>query len=742
MGLEFGYHLGLPSALPGLPLAPLVPGYRELLDRQRALGLRHLGEALVARGGRLRVLDGVYLPRAPRGWRRLDGDTLRRLQGSGSGDGALLRRLETLHDRDPQALRRVLLYQLTELLQDDPDGARAETAVALGVDPDEAAALVYAARARRRLNRDQRGAAEGLEDAWRDGRLRGAVRLAALLPADGGQDPPLARRLRRIAARERETAQVLDRARLLDGAGDTEGAGEHYLRAVRLASDSGRALRGLVGAHLPAEGAPERLTARLAPDAVELSWDTALAQRVPDSWRVIRLTCTPGRSPIVAGIPARGTTRAGSARDASPPFGSEVRYAVLPLRGGRADAPPLVSAPLRVMPEVTGLVLTDGPERLEAAWHEPPRAAGVTVTLTDSEGREVDAGTPSAGFTARGLAPGAYRVRIRCHYRAGNGRDVASPGVEASGTVRVWPRPVLALTAEPHGGGVRFGWTGGAGATVRLVEWTGAPPAPGTELPAVSAASPAPLDWPRTGEVSFPPPGTTTRVVALAVLGDRAVAGPDVLVDAPHPVTGLTVERTDEGLARIGLDWPDGAGQVTVAVTQDGRHAEHRVTRSVFVREGLYVPVARSGARVAATPVTTVPDAVVVPLGRAETVLPSEVIVAYGIIPGPRRPLRRKPATVRVTLRAPDDEPASGLPEFVLVARSGDSRSPVRPRDPGDGTVVLRLSGAELRRAGTVERALQPAGCPPPYALRGFLLGGRAASVRLQEPSPAHLVVR
>lgn len=61
------------------------------------------------------------------------------------------------------------------------------------------------------------------------------------------------------------------------------------------------------------------------------------------------------------------------------------------------------------------------------------------------------------------------------------------------------------------------------------------------------------------------------------------------------------------------------------------------------------------------------------------------------------------------------------------------------------------MTGAELTAAaagtgtgtGTVERPIDTAVAPGrPYALRGFLLGGAAASVRLEEPPLLSLVVR
>ncbi|MEU7136548.1 hypothetical protein [Streptomyces sp. NPDC046261] len=741
MGLEFGHRLGLSRALTAVPLSPLVGCYQELVARQHALGLRHIGEAMVAPGGRLRVLDGVYVSRAPRGWRRVDGATLRQSATGDPAAGELLLRLAELHDRDRLALRRVLLYQLTELLQGQPPGGRDALAVSLGVEPGEVPALVHAAGARRRPDPTEQAAAEGLQDAWERRRLGQAARLAAQLPPDGGEDPFLAKRLRQIAALVKETDDSLAAAHRLERQGDVEGAAGRYLHVARLAADSGRALRGLVRTHRPAKGAPGPLAVELlAADSVRLSWaDDADVT----AWRIIRLDrSTDRRAPSVTEV--RGRATGGSAQDPRPPLGAEVRYAAFPLREGFVGGPPRVSAPLLVAPDVSGLRLADGRERVTATWTRPPESFGVRAVMTGPDGSDREIETVDGGFTAPGLRTGTYRVRVRCRYRTADGREVESPGVEERVTVHPWPSPVAGLVATAQDGGVRFSWTGGEDGEVRLVEWPGDAPPPGSELGAAISALPTPLAWPQAAApgVLVPPAGAVVRVTAVAVRGERAVAGPGIRVEAPHPVTALAAERTAGGLARITFAWPADAGQVTVSVEQDGHRAEHRVARSVFLREGLSLPVGPSAARLTATAVPRTTDATVVPPPAAATELPADVTVAYRVVAGSRRPLRRRPATVQISLSSPAGEVAAELPEFVLVARPGTGSPPIRPRDPADGTTVLRLSGEELRRAGRVEREIAPGSCRPPYALRGFLLGGQAASVRLEEPSPATLVVR
>ncbi|WP_275462478.1 hypothetical protein [Streptomyces noursei] len=646
--------------------------------------------------------------------------------------------LEDLHGQNPLSLRQVLLYQLIEILQNHPQGGRAATVVSLGIDPDEAAALVEAARVRLRLTPRQRTAAEEMEDHWKHGRLRRAARLAAELPLDGGQDPLLARRLACIAARIRETNVALDAARRFERAGNAEAAADRYLRAARLAGDCSRATRGLVRTHRPAEGTPGALSVNLTAESVTLAWpgDTDLT-----SWRIIRVTRdTQQRPASLAEINEQA--KDGAPRDLRPPFGDEVRYAVFPVRDGVVDSPPLVSRALLVAPEVSGLRTTDGRARIEATWTQPTAAVGVSVALTGPDGRTSQIDALGSGCTAHGLRTGEHHLRIRCRYRTSDGEEVESPGVRARVTVHPWPSPVLKLTATAQVGCVQFGWTGGEDADVRLVEWPGEPPVPGTELPGPPSELPVPLPWKHTSAGRVPQPGTLTRITAVAVLGERAVAGPSIRIEAPRPVTALTVERTGMGLARVTFDWPGDAGQLSVVREQDGHREEHRVTRTVFLREGLLIPVGPTKAHIRVTPTVRTTSATVVPPACAETTLPADIAIAYCILPGARRRLRRKPAIVRVTLSSPPGESATDLPEFVLVARDDGASPPVRPRHPADGTTVLRLSGEELHHAGTIEREIAVGACRPPYALRGFLLGGRAASVRLEEPSPATLVVR
>ncbi|QCW79835.1 hypothetical protein EQG64_28800 [Streptomyces sp. S6] len=275
VGLEFGQSLGLRRALRGLPLSPLVPGYGHLVAGQQALGLRHIGDALVERGRVLRVLDGVFEERAARRWQHIGAGRIQEIAVvRGVAYGPLLAQLEAVQLQDPAALRRILLYQLTGLLQAHPQGSEPGAAVALGVCPREARALVRAAAGHPRLDGQQREAAEGLEDAWSSGKVRRAARLAARLPADGGGDALLRGRLSDIALRAKEADRALDAGQKAERSGDVRAAQAGFLRAARLAADCPRAVLALVRVRRAEDGSAgpaDALAVRPAATTVSLS---------------------------------------------------------------------------------------------------------------------------------------------------------------------------------------------------------------------------------------------------------------------------------------------------------------------------------------------------------------------------------------------------------------------------------------------------------------------------------------
>ncbi|MFB7514638.1 hypothetical protein [Streptomyces sp. NPDC056144] len=766
-----------------MPLAPLVPEYETLTRLQHTAGLRHFGQAVVGDGETLSFVDGLFVHVGPRR-RYVSESRLHDLAASRAPHAPLLRLLADIQARDAALLRRVLLHQLIALLRDAGGRLDAEE---LGLVPGESTILAQAVGTLPVLDARQRKAAESLGRLWEQRRLRTLTKaFASLGPAALGADPALARLDARLGSRLGRCDRALAAAR---AAQQVDAARTCYLEALRIAADDPAATRGLIHLERPRRGATAPLTARLSEDRVLLSWPV----RDRRSWRAFRLTRGTDRQTVVPVTPAQPGARAAVAVDQDPQRGTLVRYAVFPLRDGVPDGPPLVSHPLLVAPEVEDLTVTDGPARLTARWTRPSRTDRVTAALRGPGGavvarQQVGAGVDTYTFT--GLRPGAYTVEVVCHHP-----PVESPGVRADAVVHRWPEQVTALVAEPDPeSGLRFRVRGGDGAEVRLVTWPEPVPAPGTGLR--TAELPAPLPWAAVGTPHpvEPPSAYTGPVVAVSVLGERAVVGPSVRVDVPAPVTGLRGIRETDGRVRLVFDWPPGAGAVEVAWEQNGSHERVRVSRSVFVREGLRLPTGPAAVHVSlraapreasapggnggsggstggggtsagprttavtlpyprtlpapgtrATPVAaSAPDDVVVIARRTPALLdlPGEVVVTFRLtVRRERRGLRKQPVGALVEVMVRGAGSSGPLPDFLLVGRTGDAAS-ARPRNPEDGDVLLRVSGDELAAAPDTLRELPGTLFRPPFALRAFLVGEGAADARLQEPALTTLVVR
>ncbi|MYW32709.1 hypothetical protein GT040_26420, partial [Streptomyces sp. SID2119] len=222
------------------------------------------------------------------------------------------------------------------------------------------------------------------------------------------------------------------------------------------------------------------------------------ASEAANGRRVLRLARVPGGPTGITEI--TDPSPSGGWVDPSPPFGQEVRYAALPLRDGRIDGPPVVSDVLLVAPDVWGLRSTTGRGRIEATWTEPSGALGVRVQLVGPGGPVDGADVRTGALTATGLGVGSYVLRVHCRYRSPDGAVIESAGAEHPASVDPWPTPVDRLDATAARGSVRFSWSGGDDADVRLVAWPTGPPEPGAELTDDPARPwPAPLPW-ETGE--------------------------------------------------------------------------------------------------------------------------------------------------------------------------------------------------------------------------------------------------
>lgn len=181
-------------------------------------------------------------------------------------------------------------------------------------------------------------------------------------------------------------------------------------------------------------------------------------------------------------------------------------------------------------------------------------------------------------------------------------------------------------------------------------------------------------------------------------------------------------------------------GRVAATVEQDGARSVHHVTRSAYVREGMFVDVTSSAFSVSLSAAHRTADAVLVPPPAATRGSWRTSSSATASFPAPVEDCAAGPrccgfpCPVRVKYR-------TGCRSSSWWREPPHGRDPIRPLNHTDGTPLLRLDGSALSVGRPVELPL-PTSLRPPCVLRGFLIGDGAAAVRLDEPSPTTLVVR
>lgn len=667
---------------PVLPQFPGMRGFAELDSVMRRLGFRHAadllrGPAVEAGTGvfatlpkateddGFRILDGLWFPARGRAWTRVDlrhiQETAERWRTStdprGGTAAALMDTMETVVRDDPMGPRRVVLWQVCRELKDRAGGPTAEAAEALGVHSAEAAPLAAAVAAGFAGRGPVRDAAESVNEVWPGERLREALRIAELLPSHP-TDHVLANFLARLNERAAAVDRLMEEAGRLGRLGELRAATVSWLAAVRRATDDERALTGLLGAatlladerHSPDAPSPVDSTVRVGVErrAVTLTWTAARLPRDtarggkdrggPVSYRVLRF---PDGAPERA-VEVPSPDGSLSVLDLDAPIGRRVRYAVLPLRRGQLAGTPRVTGAVLLVPDVEEVRAVPVPDGVRLEWRAHPAARGFRAVRSaarrpggpDGSGQPVD-GVPvdgllvpagRKGFTDRPLRPGTYLYDISCGYPAvpdlpdDGGELVWSPGLRVAATSLEWPSPVEDVTVRSlEGGTVTIDWRPPARGNGRLVEWSGPPMAAGDDASGTPAARSAPDE----GPVSVVPEARSrVRMTAVSVLGDRAVAGPSVLVERPGAVEDLTARRLAPGTAELRFRWPEPAVLVLVAWEQEGRRREMRVARSRYLAEGrVELPLSGRPCRVEVSAVPR-PDAVSIPTVPATTSLP------------------------------------------------------------------------------------------------------------------------
>ncbi|MFD3518873.1 hypothetical protein [Streptomyces sp. NPDC058653] len=665
--------------LPVLPQFPGMRGFADLDSVIRRLGFRHAADLLrgpaVEAGASpfatlpkattddgFRILDGLWFPARGRAWTRVD---LRHIQETAerwrtSTDpragtaAALMDTMETVVRDDPMGPRRIVLWQVCRELKDRAGGPTAEAAEALGVHSTDAAALASAVAAGFPGKGPVRNAAESINEVWPGDRLREAQRIADLLPAH-----PSDHVLANFRARLDERAAAVDRlaaeARRLGLLGELRAAAVSWLAAVRRAADDERMMAGLLGAatrladeaHSPDAREPADSTLRVSVErgAVTLSWTAARLPRDtarlagPVSYRVVRFL--EGAPEQAVEVPYADSSL--SVLDPDAPIGRRVRYAVLPLRGGRLAGMPRVTGAVLLVPDVEEVRAVPVPDGVRLEWRAHPAATGFRAvrSMARPAGRAGPSGEPTdgvpvdglvvpagrKGFVDRPLRPGTYLYEISCGYPTDpdlpgpEGELAWSPGLRVAATAVDWPSPVDDITVRRHDDGtVTIDWRPPARGNGRLVEWPGLPIASGDDVSGTPAARSAPGESPVS---VVPEVRSRVRMTPVSVLGDRAVAGSSVLVERPGAVEDLTARRNTPDTAELRFRWPEPAVLVLVVWEQEGLRQEMRVARSRYLAERrVEIPLTARPCRVEVSAVPR-PDAVTIPAVPATTSLPN-----------------------------------------------------------------------------------------------------------------------
>lgn len=656
---------GLP--LPKLPAFPAMRGYVQLHATIRKLGFRHAADALRApapapASGRstqalfgtlpkaetddgFRILDGLWFPARGGLWQRVDlayvqesrNRWLASAHARAMDVAAVVDVLETLVRDDPMGLRRIVLWELCCRLVDGtaeqqrtratPSPPAAAHAVALGVHRGEAGPLVDAVAAVRfPAAGDAREAAETLNDIWPGTRLREAERLAHLIPP-APTDHVLTALLGTLRARSAAVQQLALTAGQLTERGDLRGAAAGWLGALRKARDDVDAQAGLlrVAALLadgPSASAESQVRTVVDDRTLRLSWRAPGHGRDTVSYRVLRYV--EGAPELAVEVSADDTAL--TAVDLDPPTGRPLRYAVFPVRGDRIAGVPRVTPQVLLTPDVSELRAEAVPEGVRLRWRPDPSVLEVRV-VRKADG---ESGPGQRVFCEHDrlldapLAVGLYVYEVHCYYSGPTGRLVRSPGRTLTARVDRWPSPVEELTVRRlDDGRVRIALRPPARGDAHLVPWFAHPVPPGADVSEHVGRLATPEGAQPTSVDVLPPPRERLRMTAVSVLGDRAVSGPNVVVERQGEVRSLEVRRVAADRAELRFDWPEPAVLTLIAWEDGVRGGERRVARSRHVSgRAVALQVSPAECRFTVTALPR-PDAVAIAAPSAQAVLPA-----------------------------------------------------------------------------------------------------------------------
>ncbi|GAA0981760.1 hypothetical protein GCM10009551_025570 [Nocardiopsis tropica] len=508
---------------------------------------------------------------------------------------------------------------------------------------------------------------------------------------------------------------------------------------------------------MPPRGARARVDGR----DVVVSWQPVPGPAGPVTYRVVRRTGRAGTAREVAVGELSGT----EITDTEAPVGTDARYAVVAVHGGRAVSEPVETSPVTITPEVCDLRVRAGEASVTASWQAPAEAVRVDAWRREGAaprgpGDGVRVETDGAGFRDRDVRPDAeYFYRVRAVYLTSNGHARASEGLVLRATPGPPPPPVLDLTVSADDGtGVRVHWT--RPPRGRVVLRVGPEPSrwePGAVVGPDEAAAhgpeavwepePEPVPGPEPVREGDPGPGREraelllgagiSHVLAVTVAGDRAVVGRSVRIATAPPVGGLRAERFDTSV-RLGWTWPDEAAAALVSWTPETPGGpEHtrgpdgsgsaRCTRRQYGADGGFEAAMGSDpvrVSVRTVVVTGGEEAVGAPVS---VTVPGRAVISYRVETAGL--LRRERVVHLVADRA------CAMPEVSVVYAEGE----VQPHSGAQGRVLATLPSRRLDAGERVSVRVRPPRGSGPGWLMCFPAADDDRAARLRQPSVKEL---
>jgi hypothetical protein len=499
---------------------------------------------------------------------------------------------------------------------------------------------------------------------------------------------------------------------------------------------------------------PRGVRARVDGRDVVVSWQPGPGPAGPVTYRVVRRTGRAGTAREVAVGELPGT----EITDTEAPVGTDARYAVVAVRGGRGVSEPVETSPVMITPEVCDLRVRAGEASVTASWQAPAEAVRVDAWRREGAaprgpGDGVRVETDGAGFRDCDVRPDAeYFYRVRAVYLTSNGHARASEGLVRRVTPGPPPPPVLDLAVSADGGtGVRVHWT--RPPRGRVVLRVGPEPSrwePGAVVGPDEVAAhgpeavrePEPVPGPEPVREGDPGPGRERaellldagigHVLAVTVAGDRAVVGRSVRIATAPPVGGLRAERFDTSV-RLGWTWPDEAAAALVSWTPEppggpehargpGGSGSARCTRRQYGADGGFE------AAMGSDPVRVSVRTVVVAGGEeavgapVSVTVPGRAVISYRVETAGL--LRRERVVHLVADRA------CAMPEVSVVYAEGE----VQPHSGAQGRVLATLPSRRLDAGERVSVRVRPPRGSGPGWLMCFPAADDDRAARLRQP--------